>query len=152
MFATILAIPNYRLRATDNTVMTFAERAAGEPQAIRAWLVQRYGTWISYKPTSEPAAWPLWLAPLALLVVGAWLITQVAGTVLPYRALQAQPPYQEGGPPPEPYRGAPPPEPAEFKKRYNQAPTEFAPVVRIKNGRSVTPGLLANIDQPPQLP
>ncbi len=49
--------------------------AAGEkPQAIRAWLVQRYGTWISYKPTSEPAAWPLWLAPLALLVVGAWLI------------------------------------------------------------------------------
>jgi len=28
-----------------------------------------------------------------------------------------------------------PPEPAEFKKRYNQAPTETAPVVRIKNGR-----------------
>jgi putative SOS response-associated peptidase YedK len=27
-----------------------------------------------------------------------------------------------------------PPEPAEFKKRYNQAPTEIAPVVRIKNG------------------
>jgi cytochrome c-type biogenesis protein CcmH len=49
--------------------------AAGEkPSAIRAWLVQRYGTWISYKPTVEPAAWPLWLAPLALLLVGAWLI------------------------------------------------------------------------------
>jgi cytochrome c-type biogenesis protein CcmH len=49
--------------------------AAGEkPSAIRAWLVQRYGTWISYKPTDEPAAWPLWLAPLALLLVGAWLI------------------------------------------------------------------------------
>ena len=49
--------------------------AAGEkPSAIRAWLVQRYGTWISYKPTAEPAAWPLWLAPLALLLVGAWLI------------------------------------------------------------------------------
>ena len=49
--------------------------AAGEePSAIRAWLIQRYGTWISYKPTSEPAAWPLWLAPLALLLVGAWLI------------------------------------------------------------------------------
>ena len=28
----------------------------------------------------------------------------------------------------------PPPEPAEFKKRYNQAPTELAPVVRVKNG------------------
>jgi cytochrome c-type biogenesis protein CcmH len=49
--------------------------AAGEkPAAIRSWLVQRYGTWISYKPTSEPAAWPLWLAPIALLLLGAWLI------------------------------------------------------------------------------
>ena len=49
--------------------------AAGErPSAIRAWLVQRYGTWISYKPTNEPAAWPLWLAPIALLMIGAWLI------------------------------------------------------------------------------
>jgi cytochrome c-type biogenesis protein CcmH len=49
--------------------------AAGEkPAAIRAWLVQRYGSWISYKPTAEPAAWPLWLAPLALLLVGAVLV------------------------------------------------------------------------------
>ena len=49
--------------------------AAGEqPSAIRGWLIQRYGTWISYKPTDEPAAWPLWLAPLALLLGGAWLI------------------------------------------------------------------------------
>ena len=38
VYATILAIPNYRLRATDKTVMTFRERAAGEPQAIRAWF------------------------------------------------------------------------------------------------------------------
>ena len=49
--------------------------AAGEkPSAIRTWLVQRYGTWISYKPTAEPAAWPLWLTPLGLLLIGAWLI------------------------------------------------------------------------------
>ncbi len=54
--------------------------AAGEkPSAIRAWLVQRYGTWISYKPTDEPAAWPLWLAPLALLLIGAWLISRRIG-------------------------------------------------------------------------
>jgi hypothetical protein len=37
-YATILAIPNYRLRPTDKTVITFEERAAGEPQAIRAWF------------------------------------------------------------------------------------------------------------------
>jgi cytochrome c-type biogenesis protein CcmH len=49
--------------------------AAGErPADIRAWLVQRYGSWISYKPTAEPAAWPLWLAPVALLVAGVFLI------------------------------------------------------------------------------
>jgi len=38
IYATILAIPNFRLRATDKTVMTFAERAEGDPQAIRAWF------------------------------------------------------------------------------------------------------------------
>jgi cytochrome c-type biogenesis protein CcmH len=49
--------------------------AAGEkPAHIRLWLIQRYGTWISYKPTDEPAAWPLWFAPVALLLVGAFLI------------------------------------------------------------------------------
>jgi hypothetical protein len=38
VFTTILAIPNYRLRATDKTVMTFKERAEGEPEALRAWF------------------------------------------------------------------------------------------------------------------
>jgi len=38
VYTTILAIPNYRLRATDKTVMTFKERAEGEPEAIRAWF------------------------------------------------------------------------------------------------------------------
>ena len=38
VFATILAIPNYRLKATGKTVMTFRERPAGEPEALRAWF------------------------------------------------------------------------------------------------------------------
>jgi hypothetical protein len=38
LYANILAIPNYRLRPTDETVITFSERAAGTPQAIRAWF------------------------------------------------------------------------------------------------------------------
>jgi len=37
-YATILAIPNYRLQATDKTVITFRERPAGEPEALRAWF------------------------------------------------------------------------------------------------------------------
>ena len=38
IYATILAIPNYRLKATDKTVMTFRERPAGAPEALRAWF------------------------------------------------------------------------------------------------------------------
>ena len=38
IYATILAIPNYRLKATSKTVMTFSERPAGQPEALRAWF------------------------------------------------------------------------------------------------------------------
>jgi hypothetical protein len=38
VYATILAIPNFRLQATGKTVMTFRERAPGEPEALRAWF------------------------------------------------------------------------------------------------------------------
>ncbi len=38
VFATILAIPNYRMQPTSRTVITFRERAAGDPQAIRSWF------------------------------------------------------------------------------------------------------------------
>jgi cytochrome c-type biogenesis protein CcmH len=45
--------------------------AAGEkPSAIRAWLIQRYGAWITYRPPAEPMTWPLWLAPIVLLIGG----------------------------------------------------------------------------------
>lgn len=38
VYATILAIPNYRMKATDKTVVTFRERPAGQPEALRAWF------------------------------------------------------------------------------------------------------------------
>ena len=38
IYATILAIPNYRLQATDKTVLTFRERPSGQPEALRAWF------------------------------------------------------------------------------------------------------------------
>ena len=45
--------------------------AAGEkPGAIRAWLIERYGDWVSYRPPAEPGTWPLWAAPVVLLVLG----------------------------------------------------------------------------------
>ena len=45
-----------------------------EPEEVRAWLVQRYGDWVSYRPPVEPVTWPLWAAPILLLLVGAWLL------------------------------------------------------------------------------
>ena len=49
--------------------------AAGEnPADVRAWLVDRYGDWVSYRPPVEPLTWPLWIAPLLLLGAGALLL------------------------------------------------------------------------------
>ena len=48
--------------------------AAGEkPEQIRGWLIDRYGSWVSYRPTSEPSAWPLWAAPVVLIGLGGLL-------------------------------------------------------------------------------
>ena len=47
---------------------------AGEsPDQIRAWLVARYGNWVTYDPPLEPATWPLWAAPALLVLAGLWL-------------------------------------------------------------------------------
>lgn len=49
--------------------------AAGEdPEAVRAWLVERYGDYVSYAPRVTPLTWPLFAAPLALLALAALLL------------------------------------------------------------------------------
>jgi len=49
--------------------------AAGEsPRQVRAWLVERYGNWISYRPPARPVGWPLWGAPIVLLLLGGLLV------------------------------------------------------------------------------
>ena len=49
--------------------------ARGEsPDAVRKWLVERYGAWVSYRPAVDSLSWPLWAAPIALLLGGAWLL------------------------------------------------------------------------------
>ncbi|MDL2351804.1 MAG: cytochrome c-type biogenesis protein CcmH [Pseudomonadota bacterium] len=41
---------------------------AGEaPEAIRAWLIERYGDYVSYAPRVTGLTWPLFAAPLALI-------------------------------------------------------------------------------------
>lgn len=49
--------------------------AAGEePSEIRDWLVDRYGDWVSYRPSAAPIAWPLWAAPVILLIFGGAIV------------------------------------------------------------------------------
>lgn len=48
--------------------------AGEQPEAIRAWLIARYGDWVSYEPTAAPILWPLWAAPLVLLGLGVLLL------------------------------------------------------------------------------
>jgi hypothetical protein len=38
VLTTVLAIPNYRLKTTDKTTITFRERPTGQPEALRAWF------------------------------------------------------------------------------------------------------------------
>jgi cytochrome c-type biogenesis protein CcmH/NrfF len=48
--------------------------AAGEdPEAIRAWLIERYGDYVSYAPDVKPITWPLWGAPIILVLLAAFL-------------------------------------------------------------------------------
>ena len=49
--------------------------AAGEePEAIRAWLVERYGDYVSYAPRVTALTWPLFVIPVVLLVLAALLL------------------------------------------------------------------------------
>ena len=49
--------------------------AAGEdPEAIRTWLVERYGDYVSYAPQNKPIMWPLFAAPLLILAMAALLL------------------------------------------------------------------------------
>jgi cytochrome c-type biogenesis protein CcmH len=47
---------------------------AGErPEQVRAWLIARYGDYVTYDPPLSAATVPLWIAPVVLLIAGAWI-------------------------------------------------------------------------------
>jgi cytochrome c-type biogenesis protein CcmH/NrfF len=49
--------------------------AAGEkPEVIRAWLIERYGDYVSYQPRVTAQTWPLFALPLLLLVVAGLVL------------------------------------------------------------------------------
>ena len=52
---------------------------AGEsPDQIRGWLIARYGDYVSYEPEVSATTWPLFAAPvLLLLIVGGVLLRRL---------------------------------------------------------------------------
>lgn len=60
--------------AADMRGMIRERIAAGEkPEDIRAWLIQNYGEWVSFKPQMGGNSAPLWLLPLLALAGGGYL-------------------------------------------------------------------------------
>ncbi len=60
--------------AADMRSMIRKRIAAGEkPEAIRSWLIDRYGSWVSYEPVFDTQTALLWITPIALLATGALL-------------------------------------------------------------------------------
>lgn len=54
--------------------------AAGEdPEAIRGWLVERYGDYVSYAPRITSLTWPLFAVPIAMLTLAFLLLRRRFG-------------------------------------------------------------------------
>ena len=45
-----------------------------KPETVRAWLVERYGSWVSYDPPTSLITSPIWVFPILFLLFGIFLI------------------------------------------------------------------------------
>lgn len=53
--------------------------AGEDPEAIRAWLIERYGEYVSYAPRVTNLTWPLFAAPVVLLLLALVLLRKRFG-------------------------------------------------------------------------
>lgn len=44
------------------------------PESIRAWLIERYGSWVSYDPPASTVTSPLFVLPIAFFLIGLFLV------------------------------------------------------------------------------
>ncbi len=49
-------------------------KAGEDPEAIRAWLIERYGDYVSYAPRVTGLTWPLFAAPIGLIALAVVLL------------------------------------------------------------------------------
>jgi cytochrome c-type biogenesis protein CcmH len=45
------------------------------PESIRAWLIERYGSWVSYDPPTSTVTSPIWVVPIAFFLIGLFLVS-----------------------------------------------------------------------------
>jgi len=48
--------------------------AGDSPAEVRAWLVERYGDYVSYQPTVKSTTWPLFVVPLLILILAGVIL------------------------------------------------------------------------------
>ncbi|MBB3032584.1 cytochrome c-type biogenesis protein [Alteriqipengyuania lutimaris] len=54
--------------------------AAGEsPEDVRAWLVERYGDYVTYRPGLGAATWPLYALPLLFVLIALVILFRRLG-------------------------------------------------------------------------
>ena len=49
-------------------------KAGEQPEAIRGWLIERYGDYVSFEPRLGAMTWPLFAAPLVMLLFAAFVM------------------------------------------------------------------------------
>jgi hypothetical protein len=85
LYGTFLTIPNYRLQPAGKPIITFEERAAGAPEAVRAWFYpgENYGHEFVY-----PKAKAVQLAKANNQPVASMPTELAANTTMPAKTMQ----------------------------------------------------------------
>lgn len=54
-------------------------QAGKSPDQVRAWLIERYGDYVTYDPPFSWLTAPLWLTPLLLIAIGLFIARRSFG-------------------------------------------------------------------------
>jgi hypothetical protein len=132
LYATLLAIPDYRLTPPDKTMITFEERKQGAPEAIRAWFYpgDNYGEEFVYPKAQAMAIAETTKQPAAAVASNRSEPAQPApaemnkAPVTPPTPERTQPEIAQAAPPAPPVQTLPP-APAAMPKRLPRTASDL---------------------------
>ncbi len=123
LITTILAIPNYRLEPTEETVIEFSERPTGRPQAVKAWFYPGHSYGIEFVYPKEEA---VQIAEASNEVVPAETVEPTPSTLRSVPLMAVTPKGEE-----EPIAEAFPPEAEQPKEVAQELPRTASPLPLI---------------------